>query len=241
MQLNFYLKKQNPEVFLGVFSFMKADEKKYIYTDEIEYADLSHSSVWGTEDLATTNLLNHMETGGKWLNLCAGDGRFNHVLLEKADEVVAVDIDEGALQKLVRVTPDHLKNKLITKTMNVVEPFPFEDGEFVGVFSVGTMHLFPRQVFQIIFLEMRRVLKSGGRIIMDFAADIKRTYPDGSLWIVENEPNYTQEEALSFLKEVFKDERTNFTVAFVPPEKVTLGDKEYLFTSNFILVDAVKK
>lgn len=220
---------------------MKADEKKYIYTDEIDYADTSQSSVWGTEDFATMKLLNCIETGGKWLNLCAGDGRFNHVLLEKVDEVIAVDIDGGALEKLVRVTPDHLKNKLITKIMNVVEPFPFPDGTFDGVFSVGTMHLFPKQVFQNIFLEMKRVLKSGGRMVMDFATDIKRTYPDGSLWIVENEPNYTQKEALTFLKEVFKDCQTNFTVESVEPEKVTLGDREYIFTSNFILVDAVKK
>ncbi len=220
---------------------MKADEKKYIYTDEIDYADTSLFSVWGTEDVATTKLLNRIETGGRWLNLCAGDGRFNHLLLEKSDEVVAVDIDGGALEKLVRVTPDHLKNKLITKTMNVVEPFPFKDGEFDGIFSVGTLHLFPKPIFQNIFSEMERVLKSSGRMILDFATDIKRTYSDGSLWIVENEPNYTLEEALTFLKEVFQDCQTNFTVESVEPEKVTLGNKEYIFTSNFILVDAVKE
>lgn len=87
---------------------------------------------------------------------------------------------------------------------------------------------------------MGRVLKSGGRIIIDFATDIKRTCPDGGLWIIKNEPNYTLEEALLFLKEIFKDYETNIIVDKVDPEKVKLKDKEYVFTSNFILLDAVK-
>ncbi len=83
---------------------------------------------------------------------------------------------------------------------------------------------------------MGRVLKSGGRIIIDFATDIRRTYPGGGLWVIENEPNYTLEEALRFLKEIFKDYETNIVVEKVDPEKVKLKDKEYVFTSNFILL-----
>jgi hypothetical protein len=88
---------------------------------------------------------------------------------------------------------------------------------------------------------MERVLKSGGRIIIDFSTDIKRTYPDGSLWIVETEPNYTLEEALIFLKEMFKDYEVSITTDKVEPKKVSLNNKEYVFTSNFILLNAVKK
>jgi len=101
-------------------------------------------------------------------------------------------------------------------------------------------NLFPKQVFKNIFDEIERVLKHGGRIIIDFATDIKRAYPDGSLWIVENEPNYTLKEALIFLKEAFKGYKVNIITDKVDPEKVKLDDKEYIFTSNFILMDAVK-
>ncbi|HUT22182.1 MAG TPA: class I SAM-dependent methyltransferase [Candidatus Bipolaricaulota bacterium] len=220
---------------------MQPNEQENIYTDDVDYANTPNDSVWGTEDKATADLLKKTNIAGKWLNLCAGDGRFNNQLLEKADEIIAVDIDENALQKIVRITPEALRKKLTTKTANVVKPFPFADDVFNGIFCVGTLHLFPKLVFKSILDEMGRVLKSSGRIIIDFATDIKRTYPDGSLWIVETEPNYTLEEALIFLKEMFTDYEVDITTNKVEPEKVSLNEKEYVFTSNFILLNAVKK
>jgi SAM-dependent methyltransferase len=220
---------------------MKPNEQENIYTDDVDYANTPDDSVWGTEDKATKNLLQSARITGKWLNLCAGDGRFNNHLLGNADEVIAVDIDESALQKLIRITPRTLKSKLSTKTMNIARSFPFEDNTFDGVFCVGTLHLFPKQVFKTIFSEIERVLKHSGRIIIDFATDIKRTYPDGSLWIIENEPNYRLEGALAFLKKAFRDYKVNIITDKVDPEKVKLADKEYIFTSNFILIDAIKK
>jgi SAM-dependent methyltransferase len=220
---------------------MQPNEQENIYTDKVDYANTPDDSVWGTEDKVTTNLLEKTNVVGKWLNLCAGDGRFNNQLLKKADEIIAVDIDESALQKIVRITPDALRKKLTIKTANIVKPFPFLNDVFDGIFCVGTLHLFPKRVFKSILDEMGRVLKSGGRIIIDFATDIKRTYPDGSLWIVETEPNYTLEEALVFLKEMFYDYEVSITTDKIEPEKVRLNNKEYVFTSNYILLNAVKK
>lgn len=219
---------------------MKPNEQENIFTDSLDYANTPDNSVWGTEDKATIDLLESVNIPGKWLNLCAGDGRFNNHLLIKAKEVIAVDIDEGALQKLTRITPEALRHRLTTKAMNVAKPFPFDDNTFDGVFCAGTLHLFPKSIFKNIFSEIERVLKHGGRIIIDFATDIQRTYPDGSLWIIENEPNYTLDEALIFLKDVFKEYTINIITAKVEPEKVKLDDKEYIFSSNFILVDAIK-
>ncbi|MDD2656071.1 MAG: class I SAM-dependent methyltransferase [Patescibacteria group bacterium] len=220
---------------------MQSNEQENIYTGDVDYANTPDDSVWGTEDEATADLLKKTNIAGKWLNFCAGDGRFNNLLLEKANEIIAVDINESALQKIVRITPDALRKKLTIKTANVVRPLPFENDLFDGIFCVGTLHLFPKLVFKGILDEMGRVLKSGGRIIIDFATDIKRTYPDGSLWIVKTEPNYTLEEAIVFLKEMFKDYEVIITTDKVEPEKVKLNDKEYIFTSNFILLNAVKK
>lgn len=134
----------------------------------------------GAEDNATNELLVKTNISGNWLNLCAGDGRFNNHLLAKADQVLAVDIDPSPLQKLLRITPDHLKSKLNIKTLNITQPWPLEKNEFDGIFCVGTLHFFPKPVFQFIFQEMDRVLKSGGKIIIDFATDIQRKYPDGN-------------------------------------------------------------
>jgi SAM-dependent methyltransferase len=220
---------------------MKPNEKENIYTDDIDYANTPNDSVWGTEDEATNSLLQSTKITGKWLNLCAGDGRFNNHLLSNADEVVATDIDESALQKLIRITPETLKNKLYTKVMNITKLFPFEDNTFDGVFCVGTLHLFPEPIFKNIFGEIERVLKHGGQIIIDFATDVKRTYPDGSSWIIENEPNYTLNEALSFLKDIFKNYKADIVTDKVSPERIKLNDKGYVFSSNFILINATKK
>lgn len=219
----------------------KPEENKYIYTDGVDYSKTPDSSVWGTEEETTLEILKATNIRGDWLNLCAGDGRFNNRLLTKADKVIAADIDSSALEKLIRITPKDLKNKLEIKIMNVVEPFPFEDESFDGIFCVGTLHLFPRDIFKKILNEMSRVLKSGGMIIIDFAADIKRTFSDGKLWIVENEPNYSLSEAQEFLAESFKDFQTKMEFGKSEPEVVNLNDKTYTFTCNFVVLTAVKK
>ena len=220
---------------------MKPNEMESIYTDEVDYTNTPNASVWGTEDQATSDLLKRTNVSGIWLNLCAGDGRFNTQLLEKVDKVVAVDIDENALQKLVRTTPSVLKEKLFVKVANVAKPFSFADDTFDGVFCVGTLHLFQRNVFKNILSEIGRILKPGGRIIIDFATDIKRVCPDDSLWIVENEPNYSLEEGLLFLEECFKDYEVSIITDKSEPERVKLDNREYVFSSNYILIDAIKR
>lgn len=215
-------------------------ENKYIYADGVDYSKTTDSSVWGTEEDITAEILENSGICGKWLNLCAGDGRFNNRLLSKADKVIAADIDPNALKKLVRITPTGLKSKLETKIINVVKPFPFEKESFDGIFCVGTLHLFPKEIFRKILSEMSRVLKTEGKIIIDFAANIKRTYPDGSLWVVKNEPNYSLEEAKKLLIDCFEGCKTRMEFGKSEPEDVTLNDKTYSFTCDFIVLVAIK-
>jgi len=219
---------------------MQPNENEFIYTDGVDYTKTTKDSIWGTEEKSTVDLIDKPKITGKWLNLCAGDGRFNNRLLNKVDEVIAVDIDEGALKKLVSTTPEQLKSKLKIRTMNVVEPFLFENNTFDGIFCVGTLHLFPKPIFKEIFNEMDRVLKPGGLIIIDFAADIKRTFPDGNLWRVKNEPNYSIDEAVTFLEDVFKNYSIRLIVDESGPEAVVLNDKTYNFACNFVLLNGKK-
>jgi len=219
---------------------MQPNENEFIYTDGVDYAETTDNSIWGTEEEATSNLISKTNITGRWLNLCAGDGRFNNQLLAKANEVIAVDIDESALQKLVRITPERLRSKLKIQTGDVVKPLLFNNQSFDGFFCVGTLHLFPKQIFKKIFNEMDRVLKIGGLIIIDFAADIKRVNPDGALWVVENEPNYSLTEAKKFLEDVFRNYKINVIIDKSEPEEVTLNDRIYTFSCNFILLEGRK-
>lgn len=218
---------------------MKPKEEQFIFTDTINYSKTADASVWGVEDRATVRLLKQSKLSGSWLNLCAGDGRFNNLLLTKVEHVTALDIDPAPLKKLVKITPDKLKKKLSTQVANVVKRLPFADNQFDGIFCVGTLHLFPTAVFQRIVKEMGRVLKADGTIIIDFATDIRRRFDDGSLWVVKNEPCYTLRTATALLKKVFKPYRIKIAVDVVEPEEVVLNRKKhYVFTSNFILLKA---
>jgi ubiquinone/menaquinone biosynthesis C-methylase UbiE len=220
---------------------LQPNEKEYIYTDGIDYKKTSNGSIWGTEEESTKTLLKKTKLTGKWLNLCAGDGRFNNLLLSKADTVIAADIDKSALKKLVRVTPKNLVDKLKIRVVNVVDHFPFSDQSFNGIFCVGTLHLFPEPVLEKIFQEMDRILKPGGLIIIDYAADIKRELPSGKLWVVKNEPNTTIEHAEDFLREVFCDYTIDILIDKSEPEEVILTDRQYVFSCQFVLLKARKK
>jgi len=141
------------------------EEDKYIFTEGIDYSKTGETSIWGPGDEDTLRLLKNTEIHGKWLNLAAGDWGYTSNLLKKADFVIASDIDESALNKLWQNTPKRYVKKLETKVFNITKSFPFENNEFDGVFCTGTLHLFPKNILQIIFLEINRVLKPHGRII----------------------------------------------------------------------------
>ena len=194
----------------------------------------------GVEEKETLILLNKTEINGRWLNLAAGDGRFNLQLLKKTDIVVASDIDESALSKLWFITPEEYKSKLQTAAFNITQKFPFEDKSFDGVFCTGTLHMFPKEIVHNIFSEMNRILKSHGKIFIDFATDIKRILPDGKLYI-RKYPQYKLKEAEELLKESLKDYQIEFYESAVSEEKIKEKDFYYMFSCNFVLAVAVKK
>ena len=216
------------------------EEDKYIFTEGIDYSKTETTSIWGTGDKDTLELLKKIGIRGKWLNLAAGDGRYDLDLLEKADFVVASDIDESALNKLWQNTPDDFKTKLQTKVFDITKKFPFENNSFDGVFCTGTLHLFPKEILRQIFSEMDRILKPDGRILIDFATDIKRTLPDGKLYIRKSEPQYNLEEVAKFLKELLKNYKVQIVESEVPEEEIKTRGFVYKFSCKFILLTADK-
>ncbi len=188
-----------------------AEEDQYIFTEGIDYSKTGKTSIWGMGDKETLKLLETIEFHGKWLYLAAGDGRYNINLLEKADLVVASDIDESALGKLWETTPDIFKTKLNIEVFDLTKKFPFESASFDGMFCTGALHHFPEEMLRQIFFEIDRILKPSGKIIIDFATDIQRTLTDGTLYIRKHEPIYTIERATTLLNELLK----NYTVQSV--------------------------
>ncbi len=218
----------------------EAKEEKYIFTEEINYFETNKSSIWGIEEKDTLRLLNKTEINGRWLNLAAGDGRFNLQLLKKADNVVASDIDESALSKLWFITPEEYKSKLHAAVFNITQRFPFEDNSFDGVFCTGTLHVFPNEILRSIFCEIDRILKTHGKVFIDFATDIKRVLPDGKIYI-RKYPQYKLKEAEEILRKSLKNYETEFYESEVSEEEIKEKNFSYKFSCKFIILIAEKK
>jgi len=197
-------------------------------------------SVYGQGDKETLKLLKEERISGRWLNLGAGDGRYNNILLEKANSVLAADIDKKELELLIKNTPKEYMPKLRTKVLDLAKKLPFEESSFDGVFCTGTLHFFKEPELKKIISEIQRILKPEGTLIIDFATDIKRVKKDGQLYVLENEPKYELEQAWEMLSELLKNFETKFYKGHVSEETVRQQGTEYKFSCSFILAKGIK-
>lgn len=224
---------------------MKMNTSNLIFAEDLDYSKTSDVSIWGDGDPDTIEVLKQLTDSGfisgSWLNFAAGDGRYNNILLTSADAVVATDIDQGALDKLRRVTPKHLADKLTTQVQNITETFPYEDSTFEGCFNTGTLHLFPVSVLETLISEVARVLKPSGMFLFDFATDVKRIKADGNS-IAHSESMYKKDEAKQMLIKMLKKNKFSFTMyeSSVSPEQVITTDGTYMFSCNYLLIVATK-
>lgn len=198
-------------------------------------------SKWGIEEKETLDAIKKMNMQGTILNLAAGDGRFNNYLLEYADKVIAVDKSASELEILKDNCPQHLNNKLETQVVDVTEKIPFADSTFDGIFCTGTLHLFKKEITANIIDEIKRLLKNGGKIILDFATDIKRLDKDNNPIIFKEEGSYTTEEAITFFKEQLIDFDIDIQVYTFREENLD-DDTGYKFiTGSFLVISGSLK
>lgn len=222
---------------------IKPDFNNFIIAEGSDYLNTGKTSIWGEGDPDTIKYLNGVTLKGKWLNVAAGDGRYNNLLLKKADKVVAGDIDPNALEKLKRNTPQDLQFKLSLIVFDITKLFPFESGVFDGIFCVGTLHLFPPVLLKSIFSEFNRVLKPKGTIIIDFATDIERTFPNGSKKVEpKNRPKYQLDEAIKLVGSYFRSYQKKFIKSSVVEDrtqiKTDVANFGYIFRCNYFLMEA---
>jgi ubiquinone/menaquinone biosynthesis C-methylase UbiE len=197
------------------------------------------NSKWGYEEIETLEAIKEINFVGKVLNLAAGDGRFNNKLLECANEVTAVDIDEKEMINLINDCPSDLRGKLFTMVTDITKKLPFEDNTFDGIFCTGALHLFDRKIIIKIMSEIRRVLKLRGKIVIDFAADIKRIKENGELITFEGEGNYSTKQSIDMFNKLL----TGFDIKIKEGhvEEIFLDEVKYNFSCNFIVVYGKKR
>ncbi len=199
-------------------------------------------SKWGTPEKETLSAINKLKLSGNILNVAAGDGRFNNVLLELSDSVAAVDIDKSDLKNLINNCPLELRDKLDTKVVDITKPFPFKDEVFDCIFCTGTLHLFQKNIIIKILSEMNRVLKENGKIILDFATDIKRLDKKGKKVLFEDEGNYSTKEAKDMFSEELKSFAIDIEVSSFREENLEDDKVDYHFIDgNFLILSGIKK
>lgn len=196
-------------------------------------------SVWGEEDKDTIKIIKATPLCGKWLNLAAGDGRYTERLLNSVDKLILADLNKNAIKKSVKKLEKH-KSKIKIRAFDITKKFPFEDESFDGVFCTGTLHLFNEKKLQKIFSEINRILKLKGKIIFDFATDIKREMNGGKPYQRPNEQNYNTGSARKMLKKLLNKFNVQITESKIKPQKIKEQNKKYLLKCNFLLITGTK-
>lgn len=193
-------------------------------------------SKWGEEEKETIQAIEKTEFKGKVLNIAAGDGRFNKELLNLANEVVAVDINEEELKELESKCPKELKCKLNTKCIDITKKLPFEENTFDGVFCTGTLHLFDAQTIKTILNEIKRVLKNNGKILLDFATDISRLDFNNNPVVFDNEGNYTLEQGIKIFQDSFRNFALNIEKARFKEENLDKSAGYKIIEGSFLII-----
>lgn len=198
-------------------------------------------SKWGAEEKETIEAINDIGFSGSVLNIAAGDGRFNDRLLELSQKVTAIDIDNSELKYLKKNCPESLACKLHTKVVDITQKFPFRDATFDGAFCTGTLHLFGKETIAKILHEIKRVLKPGGRMVLDFATDIKRLDRNQKQVVFAGEGNYTTDEAMLLFQEQLQDFSWNMRIATFA-EETSENDTGYDYISGeFLIISGIVK
>ena len=115
------------------------------------------------------DLLN-LEPNSKILDLAAGTGRTSIPLAKNGFIVTALDLTEGMMKVMKKkIATQNIKN--IDVVPGNAKQIPYEDSSFDAVVSFRFLHLFDEDDKQKIIDEAHRVVKPGGKVLLEFNND----------------------------------------------------------------------
>jgi ubiquinone/menaquinone biosynthesis C-methylase UbiE len=206
---------------------------------------MTKTSTWGIGEQITMDAIKKGKIKGKWLDLAAGDGRYAKELLEKVDKLVLADADGNELDKIEKFLSKVQKKKTSMKIFDMTKKFPFEDNTFDGVFCAGTLHLFAPEKLESIFSEITRILKLKGRLIIDFATDVKLILPNGKSMSRKDHPeyifDYTRDKVEKMLRNMLIGYDLKLQESTFEDDLTNIPEYGYRTRGNFFLVIAEKK
>lgn len=106
--------------------------------------------------------IEYFPENAKVLDLGAGLGQDSQFFAEHGHNVTSTDLECGVLEERFADLPDELKNRLVTKRVDLRDELPFENGNFDVVYAHLSLHYFDRETTVRLIGEVQRVLKPGG-------------------------------------------------------------------------------
>ncbi|MFA4701771.1 class I SAM-dependent methyltransferase [Pyrococcus kukulkanii] len=179
------------------------------------YTDLRSQEYKKRLDDLEPLLLKHMKRRGRVLDLACGVGGFSFLLEDHGFEVIGIDISEDMIARAKRYAQE--RESKVEFILGDAKNLPFNDREFDYVIFIDSLvHFTPLELNQV-FKEVRRVLRPGGKFIIQFT-DLRELLPrlkeslvvGQEYWISKIIPD--QEEKTVVIE--FQSENDSFRVRF---------------------------
>jgi len=124
---------------------------------------------------------------------------------------------------------------------NIKKSLPFETGGIDAVFSTGLLHLFEPNVFRKIALEINRVLRPEGKVLLDFGINIKRVELETELpYKPGKKPSLNRKEAVDMIRSAFPGFEIKFNDGDKMKRKFKDANPPYKIHCENLLVTAIK-
>ena len=156
---------------------MEKNNHRSFYSDEaVEYERTRYGSRYGKlfRSLQRTAVRESLEPAETILDVATGTGQMLPVLAEFGKHVVASDVTPEMLRE---ARSNHGTGGQITYMVGDATRLPYVDDSFDIVASSRFLHLFDPAMQRSLILEMARVVRPGGTLVVDFYnADARRIF-----------------------------------------------------------------
>lgn len=164
-------------------------------------------SPYGPPNPETLELFGALPPNSSILDIAGGYGRYAEPLTMTGHNVTIVDIDPAHLEEAKRraaALPEG-SGQMRAVEADVVADDLSKLGTFDALLCTGFIYLAPRNLVRKVFHSMTKLLRPGGRSVVEFATNRERYDADGNSLIGPGEQNYTLKQGQLLLERMYRE------------------------------------
>jgi ubiquinone/menaquinone biosynthesis C-methylase UbiE len=151
-----------------MINFESSRYREFYRNESLRYHALRYETLYGRlfqslHHNVLRKVLDSLVRQARVLEVACGTGHVTKLLVDMGFRPIACDLTHQMMHH-ARTRCQGLGLFLETDAFHL----PFENGTFDALISTRFLHLFPHEQQQLLIVEMLRVLKSGGLLIVDF-------------------------------------------------------------------------